>query len=68
MADKPVRMSAGEYDGMDIWVSVGPINQRIQLLSDLVAEQAERASVDTRDQHGPVVLDVEIASDFCCHD
>ncbi len=67
MAHEALGVGAGEDDGMDVWVGIGPIHERVQLLGDVVAEQPERAAIDPGDQHGSAVLDLEVSSDFFCH-
>ena len=68
VADEALRMGAGEDDRVDVRVAVGPVDERVELLGDVVAEQPERAAVDPGDQHGSAVLDLEVSSDFFCHD
>jgi hypothetical protein len=49
-------------------VAVGPVDECVELLGDVVAEQAQRTAVDARDKHRSAVLDLEVASYFFCHD
>ncbi|MFZ2511815.1 MAG: hypothetical protein WAW85_12100 [Gordonia sp. (in: high G+C Gram-positive bacteria)] len=68
MRDEPARMGAGEDDGLDVVIAVCAIDQRVELLGDVVPEQPERATVDACYQHRPSVLDLEVSPHFCCHD
>ena len=61
MADEPARARPGEHDGMDAWITVDAVHQRVEFVGDVDAEQAVRAAVDSHDQDGPAVLDLEVA-------
>lgn len=68
VADEPFGMGPGEDDRVDVGVRIGPIDQGVQLFGDVVAEQPERSSIEPHDEHSSSILDVEVSSDFCCHD
>jgi hypothetical protein len=67
MADEPFGMRPCEDDGMDAWVAVDPVHQRLELVGDVEAEHAVRAAVDPDDQDGSAVLDLEVALVLVCH-
>jgi hypothetical protein len=67
MTDEPLGMRPCEDDGMDARVAIHPVDQLLELVGDLEAEQAVRAAVDPDDQHGSAVLDLEVALVFVCH-
>jgi hypothetical protein len=41
------------------WITVDAVHQLVDLVGDVEAEQAVRAAVDTHDQDGSAVLDLE---------
>jgi predicted RNase H-like nuclease (RuvC/YqgF family) len=67
MAHEPVRVGAGQDDGADVRVAVGPVHQRVELVGDVAAEQLVRATVDPDDQHGAAVLDLKVALQVLAH-
>ena len=67
MADEPAGPRAGEHDGMDAGVAVDAVDQVVEFVSRLEAEQAVWSTVDARDQGGSAVLDLEVAVVWKCH-
>jgi hypothetical protein len=61
MADEPLGARAGEYNGMDAGISVDAVDQAIELVGDVDAEQAVRPSIDSHDQNRSAVLEHESA-------
>jgi hypothetical protein len=61
VADEPARTRTGEHDGVDAWVTVDTVDQRIELIGDADPEQAVGAAVDSHDQGGTAVLNLEVA-------
>jgi hypothetical protein len=61
MADEPARTRPGEHDGMDAWITVDTVHQLIELVGDIDPEQAVGPAVDSHDQGGAAVLDLEVA-------
>ena len=60
MADETAGTRAGEHDGMDAWITVDAVHQLVELVGDVDAEQAVRTTVDSHDQGGAAVLDLEV--------
>src|SRR4051794_34449946 len=67
MADEPTRTRTGEHDGVDAWITADAVDQLVELIGDFDAEQAVGAAVDSHDQGGAAVLDLEVAVVLVCH-
>jgi hypothetical protein len=67
VADKPARTRTGEHDGVDAWITADAVDQRIELIGDVDPEQAVGAAVDSHDQGGSAVHDLERAVVLVCH-
>ena len=57
----------GEHDAMDAGVAVDTVDEHVEFVSGVEAEQAMRPAVDAYDQNRAAVLDVEVLVVLVCH-
>jgi hypothetical protein len=67
MADEPTSTRPGEHDGVDAWITADTVDQLIELIGDLDPEQAVGTAVDSHDQGGTAVFDLEVTVALLCH-
>ncbi|WP_245548914.1 hypothetical protein [Nocardia exalbida] len=50
MTDEAAGMGAGENDRVDVGVRVGPVDEFVEMISDVIAEQPEWSTIDMDQQ------------------
>jgi hypothetical protein len=60
-------MRTGEHDGMDAGVAVDAVDERVEFVGGVDAEQAVRPAVEPHDQGRPAVLNLEVTSALVSH-